>query len=155
MKKITSIVLFLIFNTAQAETIELNGEAYELEEKQNILKCSKFSIVTISTSLPYSVRENSIPYEKTMKHIGNPHLINEKLLYIQNGKKIELPNFKSMLSNYNKISMKRSYTTKPLKCLNHNSVLFRLWGGGNCKTVCEAYVKASFSEMVVSLLFLV
>jgi len=129
-----------------AGTLKHNGNSYKYENIESILKCSKFSIVTKTKSFPFSLSENKIPYEITMKHMGNPHLISQKQMYINSGKEVELPNLISKLSNYKKIEKKRSYTIKPVKCLGASSVLFSLWGGGNCSTVCEAYVKAAFTE---------
>jgi len=145
--RITLVILIIVMiSVVNSETLEFKGKVYNLETKQNLLKCSNFSILTKVTSLPFSIRENNIPYEVTMKHMGNPYLINEKLFYIKADKEIELANLTNKLPNYKKIDPERAYTIKPEKCLGETSVLFRFWGGGNCNTVCEVYIKAKFNE---------
>jgi len=146
MRTIISTIILTVSLSGNASTLVHNGNVYNLESKESILKCSKFSIYTKTISFPFSLRENNIPYEKTMKHMGNAHLISQKLIFSNTGVENELPDIISKLSDYKKIDKKRSYIISPVKCLGESSVLLSLWGGGNCSTVCEAYAKATLTK---------
>jgi len=81
-----------------------------------------------------------------MGHLGIPHIVSQKLIYIRSGQHTELPSLTSRLPNYKKIDQKRPYIVSAMKCLGESSVLFMLWGGGNCDDGCEAYAKVDFND---------
>ena len=129
-----------------SEVIESNGKKYTVETKHNTLRCNTFSVTNIERSLPFSIRESRIPYEITMKHHGRPHLLNLTLLYNSQSVEKKLPALETLLSGYNKISEKKSYISTPISCIGNNKVLFKMWGGGNCTNVCEAWATVEFNK---------
>lgn len=146
MRNIFYILLLVYPFQGYSENIAVNGKEYKIEIKESVLECSDFSIKSITKELPFSIRERHIPYEKTMGHKGNSHLINQSLSFAYKQNNQNIPAFYKQLSNYTRVDPNRPYLAKPIKCIENRSVLFYLWGGGNCSTVCEAYALVEFTS---------
>ena len=146
LKILLSALLISIPFLGYAEDIVVNGTTYDIEEKTQTLKCNEFSIHTKERSFPFAIRESRIPYELTMKHPGRPHLISQSNSYISVDKSVPIPALESITSNYERIDAKRPYISEPVKCLDGKKVLFTMWGGGNCSTVCEAWAIVEFTK---------
>jgi hypothetical protein len=146
LKILLSALLILIPFLGYAEDIVVNGTTYDIEEKTQTLNCNEFSIHTKERSFPFAIRESRIPYELTMKHLGRPHLISQSNSYISVDKSVPIPALESITFNYERIDAKRPYISEPVKCLDGKKVLFTMWGGGNCSTVCEAWAIVEFTK---------
>lgn len=144
MNKIFVVVLFLISIPVSSEEIKANGKIYKIETKQKTLQCGQFSITNIEKSLPFSIRESRIPYKITMGHHGRPHLISSTLIYKSPQIEKKLPPLETLLVGYKRISPKKTYISTPTKCISKNTVFFKMWGGGNCTNVCEAWASVEF-----------
>jgi len=135
----------LISMPISSEEINANGKKYTVEINHKTIQCGHFSITNSERSLPFSIRESRIPYKITMGHHGRPHLISTTLFYKSLQTEKKLPPLESLLVGYNRISSKKTYISTPVKCIGENTVFFRMWGGGNCSNVCEAWASVEFS----------
>jgi len=130
-----------------SEEIQANGKKYTIETKHNTIQCTTFSVTNSERSLPFSIRESRIPYEITMGHHGRPHLLSLTLTYKSQLVEKKLPALETLLTSYNRVSLKKNYVSTPTKCIGKNKVLFKMWGGGNCTNVCEAWASVEFSKV--------
>jgi len=139
---LATLLLFLLF-IDDAYSLDYQDS---IEKKEKVIKCSNFSIRKITSRLPYSINERDIPRELTMGHYTDPYLVSEQLFYIRSGEAVNIGGLTDRLPNYKKIEQKRPYIVSSIQCLGDSSVIFRLWGGGNCDNVCVAIVKADFND---------
>ena len=146
MNKLIALTIFLISIPAASEEIQANGKKYTIETKSKILQCGTYSVTKYERSLPFSIRESRIPYKITIGHHGRPHLLSLKLTYKSKSVEKTIPALEKLLTGYNRISSKKSYISTPVKCISKNKVIFKMWGGGNCTNVCEAWATIEFSK---------
>ena len=127
-----SVFLFpLILN---AESITHNNEIYELEINEKKLECDNFTISYQSKSLPFKIRENDVPNEITLGHIGRPHLYAQSLIINET----VYDDLDILLNESNGADSSRVYLLgKFLECKPDNQFSVRFWGGGNCSDGCE------------------
>lgn len=140
------IISLLFSNLSYAETIKIKGKEYTLEEKKEVLNCKAFKIISLEKRLPYSVNVDRIPNGITMGHLGDENILSQTITYKSKIVSKAFPQLENLLSTYERIDLSRSYISRPVSCIGEDAVLFRMWGGGNCSTVCEAYVLITINE---------
>jgi len=145
MKNILLIIAILFSCNALSEEFEVAGKLYTLKEKKIDFSCDEFTIQSLEKSLPHSVNENLV--RGGLGHLGNFLIISHTLSYINKNKSIsqQLPKLEKLLTSYERIDPRRPYISKPEACPGKNTVLFSMWGGGNCSSVCEAWALVIFS----------
>lgn len=142
---LTIFAALLISQVSFSEEFEVEGKAYSLIENKSDFSCSNFTIESLEKRLPRSVNQNLV--RGGLGHLDDPRIISHTLTYSNESVKKTLPRLESLLTNYDKISPRRSYIPKANACPGNNGVLFRMWGGGNCSTVCEAYALVIFTKL--------
>ncbi|WP_297811368.1 hypothetical protein [uncultured Methylophaga sp.] len=145
MKALVFLVAYLLLAVANAGQLSHKGITYEVRTDEVSLECRSFKIISKVQSLPFSLRESEIPYEITMGHYGKPHVLEQSISYVSDTVENDAFEVDAILPAYERIDDERKYLAKPVACVGPHSVAFSLWGGGNCKTVCEAWVLVEFS----------
>lgn len=131
---------------ALSEEFEVAGKLYTLQEKQSDFSCNEFTIQSLEKRLPYSVNENLV--RGGLGHLGDFNIISHTITYSSQNKSIiqQLPKLEKLLTSYDRIDPNRPYISKPEACPGNDAVLFRMWGGGNCSNVCEAWALVIFTD---------
>ena len=145
MKVLVFLAAYLFVVVANADQISHKGITYEVRTDEISLECSSFKIISKVQTLPSSLRESEIPYEITMGHYGKPHVLEQSISYVSDTAENMAFAVDAITPTYERIDDDRKYLAKPEACVGPHSVVFSLWGGGNCKTVCEAWVLVEFS----------
>lgn len=146
LKELVFLVAYLWAVGANAGQVSHKGITYEVVTEETSLECSSFEIISKVQALPFSLRESEIPYEITMGHYGKPHVLEQSISYISDTGENEAFSVNAIIPTYERIDDDRKYLAKPEACVGPYSAVFSLWGGGNCKTVCEAWVLVEFSH---------
>lgn len=128
------------------ETFVVDGKEYVLEEKKSSFKCPNFNIESLEKRLPSFLNGNLV--RGGLGHLGDFKIISHKITYSNSSESISrrLPKLEGLLSSYERIDSSRPYISKPTACPGKDGVLFEMWGGGNCSTVCEAWALVIFSN---------
>jgi len=146
LRLFTLIALAYLATSTWAEEISHKGTTYTIDVETQDLDCGSFIVLLTERALPFSVRESEIPHEITLGHFGKPHVLSQEFSYVSKFTARTLTDLKEIIPEYERIETKRKYLAKATKCVSPNFVLFSFWGGGNCKTVCEAWALVEFSE---------
>jgi len=145
LKLLATIIASLFTLNASAEQISHNRTTYDVQSEVSELDCGPYMIISTVKTLPFKLRESQIPYEITMGHYGKPHVLGQSISYISDNAGKVTFDVNEIIPSYGRIDSARKYLAKPEACVSQNSVVFSFWGGGNCKTVCEAWALVKFS----------
>lgn len=145
MRLLATIIASLCTLNANAEQISHNGETYDVQSEISELDCGSYKIISTVRTLPVKLRESQIPYEITMGHYGNPYVLGQSISYVSDITEEVTFDFSKIIPSYGRIDSGRKYLAKPEACVSQSSATFSFWGGGNCRTVCEAWALVKFS----------
>jgi len=143
MKFIITILSILFSISSFSETVEINGKTHSVNTRFKAISCGNFSIESVTKKLPDYLHHSQIPKSLSIGHKGINY-IGYELTFRSKDKEVDIKPLKDHLSGYQKLAKDRLYISRPIKCIKPNSVLFSMWGGGNCSDVCEAFSVISF-----------
>ena len=146
MSRILIFMSIFVSGFSLAESINHNGQKYDVEITKENIECKDFQLSLQKRSLPFSSRESKIPHKITMGHYGYAHLLSQSFTFASNQVKSQQQTIDSMLPSYQRIDPNRPYVATAVSCVDKHSVIVSFWGGGNCKDVCEAWSLVTFSK---------
>lgn len=156
----TTIIVFAALGSVGACTqasgpfessVKHDGVIYELKTRPENLQCPNFSVDVsrtiftgkawqLNNSTSHTVTDLQLNELQIGDSIGGVHWIYSQTFdYLAEGTRKPLGSAQSIFPDYEKIDPSRVYSFSAMQCLDNNSVLVLMWGGGNCDTVCEAY----------------
>ena len=144
MKNIIITISLLLSINSFAEKVEIDGKLYPVKERSSKVECGNFSIISTTKKLPDFLHHSKIPKSLSIGHKGINY-IGYELTYQAEGKLVKVKPLESYLNGYERIAEDRLYISRPQKCIQPNTVLFSMWGGGNCSDVCEAFSLITFN----------
>lgn len=142
MKIIIGLAFLFLCLAARADELVDDAQEHELNTETKKLSCDTFELKLITKEFSRNLAESEIPTHLTMKHYGNPYLVSQQVL-VDESTAVDV---NTLLPEYERIESGRKYSAKFGSCVGGDSFTLSLWGGGNCRTVCEAWALVSISE---------